>query len=58
MTNKIYEPSLMAFKVVHFLVAAHFCAATYYNVYYVQIPGRDEYGGKFMYLTFWNAVRH
>jgi hypothetical protein len=56
-SEPLSSASSAVFKVVHFIVATHFIYATYYNFRYIRIPGREEFGGKFMYLTFWNAVK-
>lgn len=55
--------SLTIIKLFHLLAAIQFCAAVYYDFYYVHVPStalrsnKSKFGGKFKFLTFIDGVK-
>lgn len=47
-------------KLIHLLAALQFSYSVYYDWTYVKIPveisNGTKFGGKFVFLTFWDAV--
>lgn len=52
---KFYNMQLLNF-IIHSIAAACYGYSIYYDNSYVNIPGREKYGGRLKFLTYWNLV--